>query len=55
MPKKNRSILFVDWIIENGYVLDGETKMWNFQDLPFLWTTEELYSEFIKHTKNKTI
>jgi hypothetical protein len=55
MPKRNRAILFVEWIVENDYVLDSETKMWSFQDLPFLWTTEELYKEFIEHIKNNTI
>jgi hypothetical protein len=44
--KTNKAIKFANWIIEQGYKIDQETKLWQFQDLPFLWSTEELYKEF---------
>jgi hypothetical protein len=48
MNKKEASIMFANWIAENGYSFVKEENMWSPHDLPFLYTTEELYEEFIK-------
>ena len=49
--KKNKPIEFVNWIISQGYQIDKETNLWSFSDLPFLWTTEDLYKIFIDDSK----